>query len=192
MRTVTPKNARLVPADAKRVFQGIMYDTYHWQQPMFDGSTKTFEMLKRVDTVKVIAVKDGRIVVLEEEQPSHGTYFAFPGGRHEEEPETEQQAAVRELHEETGFKFKNWKLLEIIQPNDEIEWFIYFFLATELESEDPPAPDGGGEKIHIRLLDLPELKRLGSQPNGTYLRREIFERVNTIDELLALPEYKAD
>lgn len=191
MRTIVPKNARLVPPDAKRVFKGIMYDAYHWQQPMFDGSRQTFEMLKRVDTVKVIAIKDNQIVILEEEQPSHGKYFAFPGGRHEEEHETERQAAERELYEETGLVFRDWKLIEVVQPNDEIEWFIYFFLATGFERQDAQNPDRGGEKIQIHLAGLEEVKRLGGQPNGLYLRRQIFERIRTLDELLALREYQA-
>jgi hypothetical protein len=43
---------------------------YHWEQEMFDGSTKIFEKLKRNDTVDIIALsQDGEIFVLEEKQP---------------------------------------------------------------------------------------------------------------------------
>jgi len=71
MRTVTPKNAKLIPENAEQVFKGQIFDVYHWRQEMFDGSTETFEMLKRPDTIKIIAIKDKKIVILEEEQPDH-------------------------------------------------------------------------------------------------------------------------
>ncbi|HEX7259978.1 MAG TPA: NUDIX hydrolase, partial [Candidatus Saccharimonadia bacterium] len=105
MREVIPPNAKLLPPNANRVFKGQIYDVYQWEQELFDGSTGTFEMLKRPDTVKVLAVKDGKIVVLEEEQPYHGTFFDVPGGRHDDASETELQAMQRELREETGMSF---------------------------------------------------------------------------------------
>jgi len=44
MRNIIPKNARLVPEEAKLVFKGIIYDVYQWEQKMFDGTFSTFEM----------------------------------------------------------------------------------------------------------------------------------------------------
>ncbi len=38
-----------IPPNAKRVFKGIIFDVYQWQQKMFDGSKETFEMLKRAN-----------------------------------------------------------------------------------------------------------------------------------------------
>ena len=81
MRTFPPKNMRLPPPEAKRVFAGVIFDTYQWQQKMFDGSFSTFEMLKRPDTVEVIALKGDRIIVLEQEQPTLGSFRILPGCR---------------------------------------------------------------------------------------------------------------
>ena len=69
MRTVVPVNVDLLPAQAQRVFKGVIFDVYQWQQEMFDGTTETFEMLKRPDTVEVIAIKDDKLVVVHEQQP---------------------------------------------------------------------------------------------------------------------------
>ena len=66
MRTIVPENINGIPADAKRVFEGVIFDVYQWQQKMFDGSTETFEVLKRPDSVEVIAIKDGKMVVIHE------------------------------------------------------------------------------------------------------------------------------
>ncbi len=101
MRQVVPADAKLLPPQAKRVFEGIIFDVYHWQQQLFDGSYTTFEMLKRPDTIQVLAVRDNQLVILEEEQPGHPAFYGVPGGRHDQPAESELDAARRELREET-------------------------------------------------------------------------------------------
>lgn len=189
MRDVLPINAKLVPQEAKLVFKGIIYDTYQWEQEMFDGSHQTFEMLKRPDTVKILAVKDGKVVVLEQEQPGHEAFFDLPGGRHDIESESELDAAKREMAEETGLTFKAWKLLDVTQPHTKIEQFVYIFLATDFEKQVETHLDVG-EKITVQYLDFDTFKQLVSNPKARYLPKELLEKVNSIDELFALPEYK--
>ena len=45
-----------MPEHAKKVFSGVMFDVYQWEQEMYDGSTATFEKLTRPDTAQVIPV----------------------------------------------------------------------------------------------------------------------------------------
>lgn len=189
-RTVLPPNARLVPENAKLVFKGMIYDVYHWQQEMFDGTFETFEMLKRPDTVRVIAIKDNQIVMLDQEQPGHGPFFDFPGGRHDFEGETELEAIKRETLEETGMTFKTWKLLDVIQPAGKIDYFIYTFLATDFESQGPQDL-GSGEKITVTTISFDELKQLATNPKSRNLPRELLDKAGTLDGLLSLPEYSA-
>jgi hypothetical protein len=74
MRKTLPSNAALIPDNASLAFKGQIFDVYQWPQIMFDGSTKTFEMLKRPDTVQIILVRDNKILLVEDEQPAglHG------------------------------------------------------------------------------------------------------------------------
>src|ERR1700691_3967497 len=116
MRSYIPSDARLIPDQANCVFRGKIYDVYQWQQQMFDGSFETFEMLKRPDTVKALAIKDDSLVVLEQEQPGSKLFFDLPGGRHDVASETELEAVKREMLEETGLTFGSWKLIEVTQP----------------------------------------------------------------------------
>ena len=96
MRTILPPKARLVPDTAKLAFQGKMFGVYQWEQALYDGTSSTFEMLKRPDTLQVFAVKDGQLVVLKEEQPTMGApFYGLPGGRHDVATETELEAAQR-------------------------------------------------------------------------------------------------
>lgn len=177
-----------MPKKAKRVFEGVIYDVYHWEQQMFDGSYETFEMLKRPDTVKVIAVKDDRIVILDQEQPDQEPFIDIPGGRHDDEAESELDAVQRELHEETGMIFNNWKLLEVTQPLAKIEQFVYVFLAYNFDQQGEQRLDNG-EKITVELMTLDQVKALTNSPKARYLPKDIFESVETINELLELPEY---
>ncbi len=188
MRTFVPKDAYVVPAQAKRVFKGVIYDVYQWPQKRFDGSQATFEMLKRPDTVKVIAIKDDKIVALFEEQPDRPATLTLPGGRHDIESETELDCAKRELHEETGMVFKTWKLISATQTHHKIEQIVYIFLATDFERQDKSHVDPG-EKIELRELTFAEAKKHADQPAG-YWPRDILRGVNSLNELLALPELK--
>mgnify|MGYP000255301749 CR=1 FL=1 len=43
-----------LPPDAKKDFDGIIFDVYHYNQKMYNGTTETFEILKRADTAIVI------------------------------------------------------------------------------------------------------------------------------------------
>ncbi len=186
-RTILPPSARLVPDNANCVFKGIIFDVYQWQQEMFDGSTETFEMLKRPDTVKVIAVVEDKIVILEQQQPDSDVFFDMPGGRHDVPEETEVKAAQREMREETGLSFKDWKLLSVHQPAGKIEQFVYFFLATNLEKREAATPDVG-EKITVQYLSLEDVKTMAQKPSGRFFPTDILSQVSSLDELCDLPE----
>lgn len=189
MRSVLPKNAKLIPEGAKLVFKGVIHDIYQWEQEMFDGTYETFEMIKRPDTVKVLAIKDNKIVVIEQEQPGDPPYYDLPAGRHDVETEDELAAAKRELLEETGMAFTNWKLLDVTQRHAKIEQFIYIFLATGFESQTDQKLDPG-EKITVQLLDFNEVKQLMADPKARYLPKDLLDRVDSLEELLQLPEYR--
>lgn len=190
MRTVVPHKARLVPQDAERVFKGIIFDVYHWQQPQFDGTTATFEMLKRPDTVKVIAIKGDKIVAVMDEQPGRKAHLTLPGGRHDVESETELECAKRELLEETGMSFKNWRLIDAVQPLHKIEHVVYTFLATDFVTQVPPKPDAGGERIEVKELSFNDAKNVGEDGPTRYWPVDIFKRAGTLQDLCNLPEFK--
>jgi 8-oxo-dGTP pyrophosphatase MutT (NUDIX family) len=189
MRTILPAKHRLVPKHAKKVFTGNIFDVYQWEQELFDGSKATFEMLKRPDTIQVLAVKDHKLVLLREEQPSMGpAYYSLPGGRHDVEAETELDAAKRELREETGMIFSDWRLIEIEQPHTKIDWFIYYFLASGYESQGDVHLDPG-EKIEVLEADYDEILKLGRNEDLHHLPVRLLEQAKSIDGLTKLPQY---
>lgn len=155
---------------------------------MFDGSTKTFEMIKRPDSVRIIGVKNDKIVITEQEQPNRGLFYDLPGGIHDNENETELQAAQRELLEETGLVFKSWKLINVVQKSSNIERFTYIFLATDFDRQEDQQLDSG-EKITVKYLYLPDAKDILSSPKSRAYPDEI-KNASSIEELINLPAYR--
>lgn len=157
MRTIIPSNAKLIPKHAQCVFRGLIFDTYQWQQEMFDGRSQTFEMLKRADTVKVILMDGEEVVIVKQEQPGTMVFLDLPGGRHDIKEETELDAAKRELREETGYRCNKWKLVSIVQPDSKIDFLVYYFVAWDIFSASKAQLDNG-ERIELVKVSFEELK----------------------------------
>jgi ADP-ribose pyrophosphatase len=82
MNIKKPISKQPLPKHAKKVFEGIIFDVYQWEQKMFDGTTQTFEKLKRPDTVTVIPIThDGMIMLTKQEQPGKQAFVGAAGGR---------------------------------------------------------------------------------------------------------------
>lgn len=188
MKKLVPKDAVLIPESAERVFKGQIFDVYQWPQKMFDGSTQAFEMLRRPDTVIVVGVVGDKVMVIEDTQPHTGARLGFPGGRVDEGEET-LVAAKREVMEETGYEFEDWKLIEAIQPHSKLEWFVYYYVAVNGKKTAEPKLDAG-EKISLKLVSFDELRQMVLDKVGyLYNALEIFEKADSLDELKKLPDF---
>jgi ADP-ribose pyrophosphatase len=193
MRTFVPKGAHLIPPQAERVFRGEIFSIYQWQQEMFDGSYATFEKAKRPDTVNILAIRGDKILIIDEKQPDdHVAKLSLPGGQHDRDNETELDAAKRELLEETGLAFRDWKLVDAYEPitaTHKVEWLLYLFIATDFESATEPHLDAG-EKIEMRYLTYDELMDLIDHGDAGYLSslRDLLVKAGSIEGLKNLPK----
>jgi ADP-ribose pyrophosphatase len=191
MKKVVPLNAVLIPDEAKQVFSGVIFDIYQWQQKLYDGSFTTFEMLKRFDTVSTICIVDDKIIVLDEKQPPNISRRSFPGGRVDKSDQDIENAAKREVLEETGYSFKDWKLIKITQPSSEVEWFVYLYVAWNSSGKVETRLDAG-EQIELSLYDIKTTKALVDEDEHIGHNRDIFRHVDSIDGLINYTEYKGD
>lgn len=143
-----------LPPQAKKVFQGKIFSVYQWQQEMYDGTTETFEMLKRPDTIQIIATQGDKIILSRQSQPTKENYYSFLGGR-AEEGEDPLVTAKRELLEESGLESSDWELFKVYHPVHKMEWDIYFFIAKNCQKTTEPKLDPG-EKIETIVCSFDE------------------------------------
>jgi ADP-ribose pyrophosphatase len=189
MRKVVPVDSVLIPEAAEKVFAGKIHDVYHWEQEMFDGSQDTFEMLRRADTTAVICIVDGKILVLDDEQPHRSVRKSFPGGRVEASDGTILESAKREVLEEAGYTFENWRLIDVEQPQAKLEWFVHTYIAWDGKQVGEPQNDGG-ERITVHAHSFDEVKQMVLD-GVEYINESIllFKQTQTVEELLASPEF---
>ncbi len=126
-----------IPKQAKKVFEGVIFDVYQWEQEMFDGSFAIFEMLKRPNTLAVIAVKSDKILLIDEEQPGLLKKRSVFTGRQEidEEP---LEGAKREFFEESGMISYDWQILYTTGFHYKIEWETHIFIARNVKKIQEP------------------------------------------------------
>ncbi|HET9098103.1 MAG TPA: NUDIX domain-containing protein [Candidatus Saccharimonadales bacterium] len=189
MKKLIPKNSLLIPDGAVKAYEGRIYQHYEWQQELFDGSSQTFEMLKRKDTVSVIGIVNDKILVIDDNQSFKGHRKSFPGGSVDEADASWLAAAKRELAEETGYGFDSWRLIKVTQPFDEIEWFACLFLAWGNPREFGQNTDAG-EQITVASLSFDAVKDLvltDSYHLGVHA--DIFSKAESIHDLLDFPTF---
>jgi len=143
-----------VPTNAKRVFKGIIFDVYQWQQKMFDNSVETFEMIKRPNTIEVIAVNNNKIMISHQSQPTKKDFYSLFGGRAEANEDT-LTTAKRELLEESGLASNDLELFIEHHPDPKIDYTIYTYIARDCKKISNPKLDAG-EKIEVIELTFNE------------------------------------
>jgi len=160
MQIKRPSPQQELSKDAVKVFSGIIYDVYQWEQELFDGSKATWERLRRKqDSVVILgATTEGEILILEEQQSGTSTYLTLPAGQIEE-GEDPLVGAQREFVEETGYRAAEWELLSSVQIDGRTDWAVYTFIARGCKKVGEQQLDPG-EKIKVMTVSFEEFLKI--------------------------------
>ncbi len=119
-----------------------------------------YERVKLPASVHIIPIdKNGKIILLREKKIHDRQYKTRVIAGIKDKDETVQEAAARELLEETGLHAKKWSLLVKISKNNVINDNRYYYIAREL-TQYQPKPDVTENIKGIVKVDIKELKKL--------------------------------
>jgi ADP-ribose pyrophosphatase len=169
-----------IPAEASRVWQGTTFSAWQWEQELYDGSTATFEALKRSDTAHTVGVlPDGTILLVEDSQPQREPVIT-PAGGVLEAGESPQAAARREFLEETGYQIGTLVPWHTWRPSNKLDWTVWAYVGRDLVKASEPTLDAG-EKIRLLTYSFDEFLALGQEPR----LRDLIIRIMLLEAQLA-------
>lgn len=151
-----------LPPNAHLVFKGVIFETWQWEQEMFDGSKATFERIWRCPTVEVIATVGDKILLEEQGQPDKKDNLNFPSGRADQSEDLLLEAK-RELLEETGYQSGDWSVFLKHIKDGKLLQEVRYFIARNCTKVQEPNLDAG-EKIRTKLITFDELIALAQEP----------------------------
>ncbi len=124
-----------------------------------DSKEMKYYFLKSKEVVSILPItQDNKLIVNKQYRHATGEYiYDLPAG-YIDEKETPEQAAFRELKEETGYESSNIKKLGVFYPLAGVtNMKIYFFKATDLKKIGNQQLDQA-EFIDNELIPLKEVK----------------------------------
>jgi 8-oxo-dGTP pyrophosphatase MutT (NUDIX family) len=140
-------------------FRGTLVNVRVDTVRMPDGSEAEREVVTHPDSVAVVAVDDnGRVLLIHQyRHPLRAELWELPAGLRDENGESAEQTARRELFEETGFHADSWSVLLTLHPTPGMtDEAVTVFLATGLHSGQRPDREGEEADLVPRWVPLEE------------------------------------
>lgn len=119
-----------------------------------------YYVLSYPDWINVVAITvDGCLVLVRQYRHAAGEFFMeIPGGAIENADNDIEQAARRELEEETGFTAKSWELVSTLHPNPASHTNrLHTYLAIDATRDHEQRLDHGEEGLTVHVVPIPQV-----------------------------------
>jgi 8-oxo-dGTP pyrophosphatase MutT (NUDIX family) len=117
-----------------------------------------YYVLTYPDWVHVVAItRAGSLVLIRQYRHAVSEFLLeLPGGAVDAEDPNLEQAARRELEEETGFAAQRWEAVTSLYPNPATHTNrVHFFLALDCECTHPQKLEAGEGGLTVELVEIP-------------------------------------
>jgi len=111
-----------------------------------------------------VVVEDGKVLMIYVKRFSGEGVWTFPKG-HIEKGESKEEAAIREVEEETGIKARIKRELGSFtyffrdKDGEIVKKTVYWFLMEPVEKSQPKTPE---EVLDVKWFDIPSAKKVAS------------------------------
>ena len=136
--------------------------------------------MKREFSAGGVVVKDGKVLMIHVRTLSGKKVWTFPKG-HIEKGESREEAALREVEEETGVRAKikdelgNFTYFFRDKDGKLVKKTVYWFLMEPVEEAEIKTPE---EVIEVKWIELGEAKKLVQYDSDKRI-------IQTLDEILS-------
>lgn len=133
------------------------------------------EGTKRTDCVGVICFRGGDVLLIRRANPPRAGEWSLPGGRIEP-GETERQAALRELSEETGVSATLGDKVAVIDADFEgFSYRLHDYAAQWTSGQ----PKGADDALDARFVPVADIGRLGMWLKTNAVIRDAYAAINS-------------
>lgn len=159
-------------SDEKVVYEGKIFEVIQ-KSVKIENQEKTFEIARRSPGVRLIIVKEEKILLAKEFRDEiKGLDYRLPGGKifdtlkeykdnlYEDILSFAVDAAREECREETGLKAKNIEYYMTARAGATVEWDLLYFIINDFEDHPSGQELEAGEDIQVEWKSVEEILKL--------------------------------
>ncbi len=153
--------------DSRLIYDGHVVKLRLDKFRLSNGKIVEREIIERINSVFILPIINNEAILLEQYSPAHKkNILKIPGGGIDNLDNNAEEAAQRELFEETSYKARSLELLFESGGSNTIRQTTFYYLATQLYY--PNEPRKKDENEFFKLIKKPFMEVLKMAKNAEF------------------------